>query len=119
MDFSLLDGKEMDWQTTFLQPPLKQGFEKCLTTDREQSEALVASFYLNHIKNNFPDSIERREDCSKRVQEGTKFIKKFCKDRYKNVAVVSHRRVLREITSTPYNPKGYGFENCELVKHLL
>lgn len=76
-------------------------------------------FYLKRIKEWFPESIELRENCSGRVKECVSFVRKFCKGRFQNVAIVSHRRVLREITSTPSNPKGIGFENCEMVKYAL
>lgn len=112
MDFTLFTDKELDWQAVFLQPAYKIGFEKCMTNAREQSEQKVAAFYLDRIRSCFPDSIELREDCSNRVKECTNFLKKFCLGRYSNIAVVSHRRVLREMTTTPFNPKGYGFENC-------
>lgn len=50
------------------------------------------------------------------MRKALKDIKNMCVKKYKHIAIVAHRRVLREITTTPRNPNGLGFDNCEVVK---
>jgi hypothetical protein len=60
MDFSLLSGRHLDWQSDFLDPSLTKDFDRCFTKERERSEELIAEFYLNLVKVFFPESIETR-----------------------------------------------------------
>jgi broad specificity phosphatase PhoE len=61
------------------------------------------------MKKLFPERLERDGDCRVRVLRGLKTIKNICKERnVRNVAIVSHRRVIRELSKSYTNKIGLG-----------
>lgn len=60
-------------------------------------------------KKKFPQRLERDEDCRARVLRGVAKMKKICKERgVKRIAIVSHRRVIRELSRNYAQKMGIG-----------
>lgn len=83
----------LDWKQ-------RQEVEMIMTEEADVSKKIL-EYYLKLLVKDFPDPMETSQHCKERVRKAVEIIRKICnKEGLDTIALVSHRRILRELSKT-------------------
>lgn len=102
-DFSLFEELDNNWQVPCISLQHDIPFDK-ITSPQESMDEIFGL-----MKQCFPERLESDQDCRQRVIRGTARMKRICQEnKVTKVAIVAHRRVIRELSKSFGEKYGIG-----------